>query len=78
MAPSLKYRVEILEARVDKLQGELTSSRSGKEKKDWRRTIGAFTDDQDMQAILHEALRLREMDREKVAPMRRGKRKTKQ
>jgi hypothetical protein len=76
MALSLKHRVEALEARVDKLQGELISSRSGKEK-DWRRTIGAFTDDEGMQAILHEALRLREIDRQNVAPSRRGKRKTK-
>jgi hypothetical protein len=76
MGLSLKHRVEILEARLDKLQGELISSRNGKEK-DWRRTIGAFTDDEGMQAILQEAMRLRENDRQKLARAQRAKRKTK-
>jgi hypothetical protein len=77
MSLSLKKRLEILESRVDQLQGEINVARSGKEK-DWRRTIGAFTDDEGMQAILHEAIRLREVDRHNVRPTRRGNRKTKQ
>jgi hypothetical protein len=77
MRHSLKHRVEILESCVEELQGQLNSVRSGKEK-DWRRTIGAFTDDEGMKAILQQAIRLREIDRQKVRPMRRAKRKTKQ
>jgi len=34
--------------------------------KDWRRTIGAFTDDEGMKRILRDALRLREADRKKA------------
>ena len=33
--------------------------------KDWRQTIGAFTDDEGMKEILREAIRLRELDRKK-------------
>jgi hypothetical protein len=77
MTLSLKHRVEILESRVDKLQVELNSA--GRVRgKDWRRTIGAFTDDKGMQAILQEAIRQRDMDRQKTFPKRRGKRTNKQ
>ncbi len=34
--------------------------------KDWRRTIGAFTDDEGMKEILREAIRFRELDRKKA------------
>jgi hypothetical protein len=65
MTLSLKHGVEILESRVDKLQVELNSA--GRVRgKDWRRTIGAFTDDEGMQAILQEAIRQRDMDRQKT------------
>jgi hypothetical protein len=77
MTLSLKHRVEILESRVDKLQVELNSAGRVREK-DWRRTIGAFTDDEGMQAILQEAIRQRDMDRQNTFPKRRGKRTNKQ
>jgi len=59
--PRLEERVERLESQVAQLQGELRSVRT--REKDWRRTIGAFTDDVGMQDILREAMRLREADR---------------
>lgn len=61
---SVEARLENLESQVSELQEELRSIRSAK--KDWRRTIGAFTDDTGMQDLLHEAMRLREADREKA------------
>lgn len=69
--PNLEKRVESLEAQV----AELRSSR-GNAPKDWRRTIGAFTDDPGMHEILKEAMRLREADRQKArkGTKRKGKR----
>ena len=60
---SLQERVKILESQVDKLQSQLRTVRKSK---DWRRTIGAFTDDEGMQQILKDAMRLREADRRKI------------
>jgi predicted nucleic acid-binding Zn-ribbon protein len=62
---ALERRVKALESHVAHLQEELRSVRSGKEK-DWRRTIGAFTDDEGVKQILRDALRLREADRKKA------------
>ncbi len=62
---TLEERVSVLESRVAQLQDELCSVRSAREK-DWRRTIGAFTDDEGVQELLQEALRLREADRKKA------------
>ncbi len=72
-ALTLEKRVQQLESRLDQLQAELRAAqRPGK---DWRRTIGAFTDDDGMQAILHEAMRLRELDRKTTRPKKAIKRK---
>jgi osmotically-inducible protein OsmY len=60
---NLDKRVALLESQMAQLQNELRST--GVRKKDWRRTIGAFTDDEGMQEILREAMRLREADRRK-------------
>lgn len=62
---SLEKRVAQLELRVAKLQSELTTSppRNGK---DWRRTIGMFTDDPGMKDIFEEARKIREADRRKT------------
>ncbi|MCE9553342.1 MAG: hypothetical protein K8T91_08185 [Planctomycetes bacterium] len=60
---SLEKRVEILETKLDKLQGQVRTERKSK---DWRRTIGAFTDDEGMQQILRDAMQLREADRKKA------------
>jgi hypothetical protein len=70
---TLENRVAELESRVTELQSELRASSPGK--KDWRRTIGAFTDDAGMKEILKEAMRLREEDRQKSRPKRIAKRK---
>jgi len=43
--------------------------------KDWRRTVGVFTDDPGMQSILRDAMRLREADRKKARAKKTGKRK---
>ena len=69
--PNLEKRVESLEAQV----AELRATRANVPK-DWRRTIGAFTDDSGMQEILKEAMRLREADRQKArkATKRKAKR----
>ncbi len=62
---ALERRVKALESRVAQLQDELRSVHRVK-KKDWRRTIGALTDDEGLKEILQEALRLREADRKKA------------
>ena len=65
----LERRLKALESHVAQLQDEVRSARSGREK-DWRRTIGAFTDDEGMKEILRETLRLREADRKKARSRR--------
>ena len=62
---SLEKRVAQLELQVAKLQSELTTSppRNGK---DWRRTLGMFTDDPGMKDIFEEARKIREADRRKT------------
>ena len=69
--PNLEKRVESLEAQVAELRAARASL-----PKDWRRTIGAFTDDPGMQEILKEAMRLRDADRKKArsGPKRKAKR----
>jgi predicted nucleic acid-binding Zn-ribbon protein len=62
---TLERRVKALESRVVQLQDELRSVRRLKGK-DWRRTIGAYTDDEGMKEVLREAMRLRDADRKKV------------
>lgn len=69
---SLERRIEILESQLGKLQEEVRAGQP----KDWRRTIGAFTDDQGMQRILRDAMRLREADRKKARAKTTTKRKT--
>ena len=69
----LEERVKVLESQVAQMRDELTSK--GRRKKDWRRTIGAFTDDEGMQEILREAMRLREADRQKARRKTTSKRR---
>jgi len=66
----LEKRVKKLESQIGELQKEL---RSAKKSKDWRRTIGAFTDDEGMQQILRDAMQLREADRKKGRARYKGK-----
>ncbi len=70
---TIQQRLAHLEARVAELQEEVRAAR--RSAKDWRRTIGAFTDDAGMQAVLHEAMRLREADRQNARAKKTGQRK---
>lgn len=75
---TLERRVKSLEAQVAQLQDELRSVAGVGKTKDWRRTIGAFTDDEGVKEVLQDAMRLREADRRKArskqAPKRGAKR----
>jgi hypothetical protein len=42
--------------------------------KDWRRTIGMFTDNPEMKVLFAEAMKLREADRRKARRRRQTKR----
>ena len=57
---SLEERVAALEKRLAEMDA---TSTNGTTRKDWRRTIGAFTDDPEMQRLFKEAMKLREADR---------------
>ena len=73
---SLEKRVAQLETQVAELQSELNST-GRKNGKDWRRTIGMFTDDDGMKAILEEARKIREADRRKARDSTTKRRKPK-
>jgi len=74
MSPQqIEQRLARLESRVEELQAELAATK--RPAKDWRRTIGAFTDDPGMQEILKGAMRLREEDRKRARAKYRKKRK---
>ena len=62
---SVESRLEELEATVARLKNDVDEMRSSR--KDWRRTIGAFTDDDGMKELLQEASALREADRKSNA-----------
>jgi hypothetical protein len=71
---TVEERLSQLETRVAELQSALQVLRPPT--KDWRKTIGAFTDDIGMQAILEDAIQLREDDRRKARtkkPTKRGR-----
>ena len=70
---TLERRLRALESQVAELQSELRSVSSAKEK-DWRRTIGAFTDDEGLKGILQEAMRLREANRRKARSRKTSRR----
>lgn len=64
-----------LEDRVATLEHEVAALKAnGARTKDWRRTIGMFSDDPDMQEVFREAMKIREADR-KRARRRPAKRK---
>lgn len=62
MPPSLEQRVAALELEVSALKARPGNGRV----KDWRRTVGRFTDDREMQELFAEAMKLREADRRKA------------
>ena len=59
---SLEDRVAVLEQEVS----ELKARQGNGTEKDWRRTIGRFTDNPGMKELFAEALKLREADRRKM------------
>lgn len=67
---SIAQRLAALERQVKDLTQQHAN---GSAKKDWRRTVGMFTDDSEMQALFADAMKLREADRKK-ARRRQGKR----
>ncbi len=73
-ARTIQQRLAHLEARVAELQEEVRTAR--RSAKNWRRTSGAFTDDMGMQAVLEEAMRLREADRQKARAKKASQRKS--
>jgi hypothetical protein len=66
---TIEKRLSDLETRVSEL-GRIVNQPS--RAKDWRRSIGAFTDDPAMQAVIDDALRIRAADRAR-AHRRSGK-----
>ncbi len=68
---SLTKRVAALERQI----AELKSQRDDARTKDWRRTIGIFTDNLEMKDLFAEAMKLREADRRK-ARRRQPRRRT--
>lgn len=57
---SIEQRVATLESQMAQVKDQLADSNGDK---DWRRTIGAFTGDDEMLKILRDAMKLREADR---------------
>jgi hypothetical protein len=63
LAPlSLEQRV----AAIEKELAGLKSRRNNGRQKDWRRTVGMFTDNPEMKELFAEAIKLREADRNKA------------
>jgi hypothetical protein len=67
---SLEQRVATLEQEL----AELKLQRGKERDKDWRRTIGIFTDNPGMKGLFTEAMKLREADRRKARRRQRRKR----
>jgi hypothetical protein len=72
---TLEERVAALEQEMTELRAAITN---GVRPKDWRRTIGMFTDDPEMLRIFEEALKYREADRKKFHARERKARQAKQ
>ena len=69
-----------LEQRVAALEEELAGLKSRRRNggaKDWRRTVGIFTDNPGMKELFTEALKLREADRKKARRRQQKKRSAK-
>ncbi len=60
---SLDQRVATLEQQMASILGQ---TGNGSRKKDWRRTVGRFTDDPGMQALFADAQKIRDADRKKA------------
>jgi hypothetical protein len=69
---SLEERVAALEKQVAHLMAQQAN---GSRNKDWRRTVGMFTDDPGMQELFAEAQKIREADRKKAQGRQTKKRR---
>ena len=72
-ALSLEQRVAALEKELAGLKSRRRNGRA----KDWRRTVGIFTDNPGMKELFTEAIKLREADRNKARRRRQKKRSAK-
>ncbi|HEY2414876.1 MAG TPA: hypothetical protein VGI40_21705 [Pirellulaceae bacterium] len=70
---TVEERLSALESHVAKLEAVVRGAK--RPGKDWRKTIGAFTDDPGMQQILKDAMQLRDEDRKKARQKQPTKRK---
>jgi hypothetical protein len=71
MSPlSLEQRVAVIERELLELKAERGNGRV----KDWRRTVGMFTDNPGMKELFAEAMKLREADRRKARRLQKRKR----
>jgi hypothetical protein len=64
---SLEQRVAVLEQELS----ELKARRGNGQVKDWRRTVGMFTDNPGMKELFADAMKLREADRSKARRLRK-------
>jgi hypothetical protein len=71
---SLEQRVAALEEQMANLRA---TQANGLRTKDWRRTVGMFTDSPQMQELFAEAQKLREADRKKTRVRRTRSRRVK-
>jgi hypothetical protein len=62
--PTLEQCVAVLEQEL----AELNARRGSGRVKDWRRTVGLFTDNPGMKDVFAEALKLRDADRRELRP----------
>jgi hypothetical protein len=67
---SLEQRVAVLEQELSELKSRQANGRM----KDWRRTIGMFTDNPEMKELFAEAMKLRDADRRKTRGREKAKR----
>jgi hypothetical protein len=67
---SLEERVAVLEQEVSELKSRPRQLRE----KDWRRTIGMFTDNSGMKELFAEAMKLRKADRSRARRQRQRQR----
>jgi hypothetical protein len=61
-SPTIAQRLAVLEHELS----ELKARRGHGRVKDWRRTVGIFTDNPGMKELFAEAMKLREADRRKA------------
>jgi hypothetical protein len=70
---TIEQRVATLERELSELKAQQGQGRV----KDWRRTIGIFTDNPEMKEVFAEAMKLREADRSKARRRQQAKRPAK-